>query len=169
MSWFDRARPALALASLLGLAGCFQPLYSESSHAGVAEAMKEVEVSPVSGRVGHYLTDDLITQMNGTGESLPAKYRLQITVGKSATTPTVESQITFATSTTVTETANITLTEIATSKVVYTGQAVAIAPFDRSFNDYANLRAARDAELRLARSLADEISLRVAGAIASKS
>jgi LPS-assembly lipoprotein len=169
MSWFDRVRCTFALAAALGVSGCFQPLYSESSHAGVAEAMKEVEVSPVTGRFGHYLTDDLLTQMNGTGEALPAKYRLQINIGKSANTPTVESQITFATSTTVTGIAYITLTEIATSKVVYTGQAVSIAPYDRNFNDYANLRAARDAELRLARSLADEISLRVAGAIASKS
>lgn len=168
MSWFDRALALVALIGTLAISGCFQPLYSETSHAGVAEAMKAVEVLPVDGRLGHYLTDGLVTQMNGTGEKLPPKYRLQIGLGQNRTTPTVESQIAFASSSTITESATFTLTEIGTSKEIYKGEATAIAPYDRSFNDYANLRAARDADLRLARSLADEISQRVAAAIASK-
>jgi LPS-assembly lipoprotein len=169
MSLSDRARALLALSTVLGVSGCFQPMYGEASHPGLAEAMKEVEVLPVSGRVGHYLADDLITQLNGTGESRPPKYRLQIIVGQGRTTPIVESQIGVATSATVSETATMILTEIATGKEIYRGQAVAIAPYDRSFNDYANLRADRDADLRVARSLADEIAQRVGAAVASKS
>lgn len=169
MSWSDRACAIAAVTATLALSGCFQPLYSEGAHAGVAAAMKQVEVFPVKGRIGHYLVDDLITQFNGTGETLTPKYRLEIVVNESHTTPTIESQIGSATSATLTATANLTLTEIATSQVVYQANAVSIAPYDRNFNDYSNLRAERDADLRLARSLADEISLRVSGAIASKS
>ncbi len=84
-------------------------------------------------------------------------------------TPTVESQIAFASSATLLENASFVLTKIDTGKVVYTGQASAIAPYDRSFDNYANLRASRDGEIRLARSLANEISVRIAAAIASQS
>ena len=41
---------------------------------GVAEAMKEVEVPPIPDRLGHYLADDLITRLNGTGETPTPKY-----------------------------------------------------------------------------------------------
>jgi len=169
MSWFERARALLATAMVVGLSGCFQPLYSEAAHPGVAEAMKAVEVREIPGRLGHYLADDLITQMNGTGETPAPKYRLQITISKADTmTPTVESQIAFATSATLIESANIVLISIDSGKMIYNGQATAIAPYDRSFNDYSNLRASRDAELRLARSLADEIAQRVGAAISAK-
>ena len=67
MSWFDRARAALALLAAAGLSGCFQPLYGEAAHPGLVEAMKEVEVPKVEGRLGAYLVDDLITDMNGSG------------------------------------------------------------------------------------------------------
>ncbi len=168
MSWFDRARAGLAIASLLALGGCFQPLYSETAHPGLAQAMKTVQVQPVDGRLGAYLTDDLVTQMNGTGETPTAKYRLQIAVPKpSVTTPTVESQIAFASSATMTASVSIVLTSVEDGKVVYKGQATAIAPYDRSFDNYANLRASRDAELRIARSLADEISQRVSAALSA--
>jgi len=169
MSWFDRARPFLALSAALAVSGCFQPVYSEAAHPGIAEAMKQITVVPVSGRIGHYITDDLMSQLNGTGETETPKYRLEIKVSQTRTTPTVESQINLASSATVTETANVTLTEIATGKVIYQGQSAAFAPHDLSLNDYSNLRAARDSELRVARSLADEISLRVAAALGSKS
>jgi len=169
MSWFDRARAILALSAALAVSGCFQPVYSEAAHPGVAEAMKQITVVPVSGRIGHYITDDLMSQLNGTGESQTPKYRLEIKVGQTRTTPTVESQINLASSATITEAADVTLTEIATGKVIYKGQSVAFAPHDLSLNDYSNLRAARDSELRVARSLADEISLRVAAALGSKS
>jgi LPS-assembly lipoprotein len=51
---------------------------------------------------------------------------------------------------------------------VLTGVASANASYDRSQQRYNDLRAARDAEIRLARSLADEISLRLAAQLAAK-
>ena len=49
--------------------------------------------------------------------------------------------------------------------MIYRGSAMAFAPYDRSFQEYANLRASRDAEIRIARSLSQEIELRVAAAL----
>ena len=178
MSWCERTRGLLALTMVVALSGCFQPLYSEAAHPGVADAMKAVQVQ-VSARassleqqnnirLNHYLTDDLITQMNGTGETPAPKYRLQVTLGEDTMTPTVESQIAFASSATELGTATLVLTQIDSGKTIYRGEATAIAPYDRSFDNYANLRAARDADLRLARSLADEIAVRVGAAISAK-
>ena len=49
------------------------------------------------------------------------------------------------------------------------GAANAAAAYDRTNQRYADLRAARDAEIRLARALSQEISLRLASALAAKS
>ncbi len=81
------------------------------------------------------------------------------------TTPTIESQIQSADAATVTGTALFTLTRIDDEKVLYAGSATSSAVYDRTLQSYADLRASRDAEIRVAKSLADEIELRVAGAL----
>jgi LPS-assembly lipoprotein len=165
MSWFDRARPVLALVAVVGLSGCFQPLYGEMAHPGLVEAMREVEVAPIPLRIGHYLGDDLITRMNGSGSTPSAQYRLIVKVSTSSQTPTVESQIETADAATVVGTADFDLIKIEGEKLIYHGTATGAAVYDRSLQSFANLRAARDAEIRLARTLSDEIELRVAAAL----
>ena len=162
-----RPIPSLAaLALSLALAGCFQPLYGEAAHPGLAQAMREVEVTPIPERIGHYLADDLISRMNGSGETPKPKYRLTIKLSKNVQTPTIESQIQTADAATVTGTAFFTLTRIEDDKKpIFVGSATSSAAYDRTLQSYADLRANRDAELRVAKSLADEIELRVAGAL----
>ena len=169
MSWSDRARAAAALAAALALGGCFQPLYGEAAHPGLVEKMREVEVAPIPDRIGHYLGDDLISKMNGSGETPPAKYRLTIKLTQTSQTPTVESQINTADAATVVGIAKFDLTKIESGAVLYSGTATSAAVYDRFLQSYANLRAARDAEIRIARALADEIELRVAAALGEKS
>jgi len=168
MSWFDRARGAAALVMALGLGGCFQPLYGEASHPGLVDDLRAVEVAPIRDRIGHYLGDDLISNLNGSGETPPAKYRLTVTVAQSAQTPIVESQINAATAATVIGKATFTLTKIDGGAIIYKGDATSAAVYDRTLGSFANLRASRDAEIRLARALADEIELRVAAALGDK-
>ena len=134
MSWFDRTRVVVAFASVAGLAGCFQPLYSEGAHPGINEAMKALEVAPIPDRIGAYLADDLITNLNGTGETPKARYRLTVRVAQSLQTPTISSQIGVASSVTLIENADITLLEIDNGKLIYKGQAQSAAPYDRSFD-----------------------------------
>jgi LPS-assembly lipoprotein len=158
---------ALSLAG--GLAGCFQPLYSESAHPGLVEDLRAIQVAPIKDRVGHYLADDLSTDLNGTGQSPPPKYRLTVTVTLGTQTPTVNSELNVATSATVTGEAKYTLNKVDGGAEVLNGNAVAAAAYDRSQQRYDDLRAARDAEIRIARALSSEISLRVASALAGKS
>jgi LPS-assembly lipoprotein len=151
----------VALVSAAATSGCFQPLYGEAAHP--------VEVTPIPERIGHYLTDDLISRMNGSGETPKPKYRLKVQLSKSVQTPTIESQIQTADAATVTGTALFTLTRIDADKdkdkPIYMGSATSSAVYDRTLQSYADLRADRDAEIRVAKSLADEIELRVAGAL----
>jgi LPS-assembly lipoprotein len=168
MSWFDRARAAAALLMALALGGCFQPLYSESAHPGLVGDLRAVEVAPINDRIGHYLGDNLISKLNGTGSTPPAKYRLVVTMSVNSQTPTISSQINAANAATVVGKAKFTLTKIEGGQLIYQGDAVSAAVYDRTLDGFANLRAGRDAEIRIARALADEIELRVASALSAK-
>src|ERR1700733_9243357 len=123
MSWSDRAGAAAALAAALALGGCFQPLYGEAAHPGLVEKMREVEVAPIPDRIGHYLGDDLIAKMNGSGETPPAKYRLTIKLTQTSQTPTVESQINTADAATMVGVAKFDLTKIEGNVLIYSGSA----------------------------------------------
>ena len=168
MSWSRGLGAATALALAAGLAGCFQPLYSEAAHPGLVEEVRAIEVAPIKDRIGHYLANDLTSDLNGTGQTPPPKYRLTVTISTGTQTPTVNSEINVATSATVTGEAKYTLNKVDGGAEVLEGKAVAAAAYDRSQQRYNDLRAARDAEIRLARALSDEISIRVASALAGK-
>jgi LPS-assembly lipoprotein len=169
MSWSRGLGAVAALALAGGLAGCFQPLYSEAAHPGLADDVRAIEVAPIKERIGHYLADDLTSDLNGTGQTPTPKYRLTVTVSTGTVTPTVNSEINVATSATVTGEAKFTLNKVDGGAKVLEGNAIAAAAYDRSQMRYNDLRAARDAEIRLARALSAEISLRVASALAGKS
>jgi LPS-assembly lipoprotein len=169
MSWSRFARSAAALVAASSLCGCFQPLYSEAAHPGLVEDLHSIEIAPIKDRIGHYLATDLTTDLNGTGETVsPPKYRLTVTVSIGQQTPTVNSEINVATSATMTGDADFTLTRVDGGAEVLKGKATAAAAYDRSTQRYADLRAARDAEIRLARALSQDISTRLAAALSAK-
>jgi LPS-assembly lipoprotein len=169
MSWSRGLRAVAALALAAGLAGCFQPLYSEAAHPGLAEDVRAIEVAPIKDRIGHYLADNLTSDLNGTGQTPAPKYRLTVTVSTGTVTPTVNSLINVATSATVTAEAKFKLNKVDGGEEVVSGKATAAAAYDRSQQRYNDLRAERDAEIRLARALSAEISLRVAAGLAGNS
>ena len=168
MSWSRGLGALAALALASGLAGCFQPLYGEASHPGLVDDLQAIEVAPIKDRIGHYLADNLTTDLNGTGQTPTPKYRLTVTVSTGTSTPTVSSLTNVATSATVTGEAKYTLNKVDGGAQVLTGVATAFAAYDRSQERYADLRAQRDAEIRLARALSSEISQRLASELAGK-
>ena len=97
-------------------------MYGEAAHPGLVQAMRDIEVTPIPERIGHYLTDDLITRMNGSGQTPPPKYRLSVKLSQSTKTPTIESQIQTADAATVTGTAMFALTKI-DGEILYAGAA----------------------------------------------
>jgi LPS-assembly lipoprotein len=168
MLWSKGLSVLVALALAGALAGCFQPLYGEAAHPGLVEDLRAIEVEPIKDRIGHYLADNLTTDLNGTGQTPTRKYKLTVTVSIATSTPTVSSLTNVATSATMTADAKYTLNKADGGAQVLTNVASANASYDRSQQRYNDLRASRDAEIRLARSLADEISLRLAAQLAGK-
>src|SRR5271156_6049833 len=123
MSWSRGLGAVAALALASGLAGCFQPLYTEAAHPGLAEDVRAIEVAPLKDRNGHYLADNPPPDRNGTGQTPPPKYRLTVTVSTGTVTPTVNSQINVATSATVTAEAKFTLNKVDGGEKVLDGKA----------------------------------------------
>ena len=116
-----------ALALALPLCGCFQPMYGEMSHPGLAAEMRAIKIAPIKDRIGHYLGEDLETELNGTGETLDPKYVLTVTVTIGTGTPTVTSQQQIANAATETGYATFTLAPASGGSGLMTGSAVASA------------------------------------------
>ena len=152
----------------LSVSGCFQPLYGEAAHPGLTADLQAIAIEPIPDRIGHYLGDDLSANLNGTGSNPTPKYRLKIIISQSSVTPTISSQLEVANAATVTAIATFTLTRAGVGETLFTSQANSAAVYDRTADRFANLRAQRDAEIRLAKSLADEIELRLAAFLGGK-
>ena len=166
-----RALPRLFAALLMGLAlsGCIQPLYGPLSAGGdVAGELQAIAVEPIPNRLGHYLGDDLIFMFNGTGSRVPPKYRLIVTVTENVETPLLDTVSGYPSAANVVVNADYRLMPVGGTEPVTKGQATVVASYDRTSQRFSNLRAARDAEIRDAKTLADQIRTRIAAAIAAR-
>lgn len=163
---------ALALAGglALGLGGCFQPMYGGLAGAQLQDDLAAIKVEPVPERLGHYLANELIFALNGTGSTVTPKYRLVITARERVSTPLIDTVTARATAATVLVDAEYKLYSVIDDKnPVLEGIAVAAQSYDRTSQRFANLRAARDAEIRNAKVIADQIRTRLAAGLARKS
>jgi LPS-assembly lipoprotein len=157
---------ALLLAA--PLAGCIEPLYGPiGAGAPLAAELQAIEVEPIPERLGHYLTNELIFGLNGTGSQVPPRYHLKVTLRERVQTPIFDTVTGRATSATVIVDADYRLTSIPDGVEVTKGVASGIASYDRFSNRLSNVRAARDAEIRDAKTLADNIRTRVSMALAA--
>ncbi len=167
-------RLALAFAAAGLLAGCFQPLYGDRSAVGgpgISDKFATVDVQPIpapkatpEARIAVELRNDLIFAMNGGRAQQAPAYQLtiKITTTRLSTIvdvnsgrPDIENEGIDAT---------YTLTEMATGRVVVTGQAFARASYDipGSEQRFARIRALRDTENRTASVIAEQIKSRLA-------
>jgi LPS-assembly lipoprotein len=163
--WPARTRGlSLGVLIAVGLAGCVEPLYGPGLGGGsVADEMRAIKVEPIPDRIGHYLTNDLIFALNGTGSTPTPKYRLVVIVHERLSTPIYNSVIGAAEAGDVNVAADYKLYKIAgDSQPVTSGTVSQFVIYDRSLQRLSNVRAARDAEQRNASTLADQIRTRIA-------
>jgi LPS-assembly lipoprotein len=164
-------RFALAFAALAGLAvaGCIQPLYGSLAGGGdVASELQAIKIEPIPDRLGHYIENDLIFGLNGTGAPVEPKYVLKIYVRENVQSSLVDTVTGYPSSGTIVVSADYTLTPLRGGDPIAKGTATTFASYDRNSQRFANLRASRDAEIRDARLLADQIQTNIAAAFASK-
>jgi LPS-assembly lipoprotein len=165
----QRLRLVFALLPALALGGCLQPEYGTlATNPNVAEEMKAIDVAPIPNRLGHYLGDELMFAFNGTGSHVSPRYRLVVITGEGVSTPLVDTVTGLVTAATVTVNATYVLTEMDNGKQVAKGRVFVSASYDRTSQRFSDMRAARDAEQRDARTLADQIRTQVAAALSTR-
>ena len=161
------------LVAVVGMALCLsaceiRPLYGPTTMGvPLADELKAVEITPIGDRIGHYVRNELIFAFNGTGvDATPPRYRLDVKLKERVQSPIIDTVTGRATSATVFMDAEYKLTALATNKEVTSGTLMQIASYDRFSNRLANVRAARDGEIRDAKTIAEEIRARISMALA---
>jgi len=156
----------------LNLSACFRPLYGPTaSGESMQTVLAAVQVDDVlmaqdQERLGHYLRSELIFGLDGTGQAaVPKQYRLKMMGSEAVTTPIVSSTTARAEAGTIIGTVKFSLESLDGTRVVTEGVATSTAIYDRSVQRFSSLRAARDAEIRLAKVLANQIRTRIASAL----
>lgn len=163
---------ATMMLALVALGGCtVQPLYGDRSAAIGASVhdsavLASVDVVLAGDRVGQEVRNHLIFLLGG-GKGQPANpaYRIDLGVSSFASSgPTIEtkSRTLEPSSGIMTVRSQYTLTEFATGRVISRGARSVQAAYDIPAQEFAALRARRDAENRGARELAEIMRLVIA-------
>jgi LPS-assembly lipoprotein len=165
-----RAVRRLGLVAALGLAlpGCLQPLYGPTaSGVPLQTILAAIEVDPITvpinqQRLSHFVRSELVYDLDGSGQPAPKRYRLAISVTTTIQSPIVDTTFGRANASTLLGEATYTLTSIAGGAPVTTGKVVGSASYERSPQRFAVVRAQRDAEIRLAKLLSEQIRNKLA-------
>jgi LPS-assembly lipoprotein len=161
------SRRAFTLAALLAVAGCFEPMYGDrgvpGSGASLRNALRDVEVSAIDGRVGQELRNSLIFELTGgSGNPHNAPYRLNMTVATNSYSAILDPASGLGQSETVALDVTYRLRDVANDKVVMTDKAIARVSVDTTNQRYARVRAIRDAENKAAQVVSEQIRSRLA-------
>ncbi|RCS23628.1 hypothetical protein DUT91_10000 [Phyllobacterium salinisoli] len=169
---------AILAGTLMTIAGCtVQPLYSGGGGAagiggtvapGMREKLASIAIEPATTRYGQEVRNKLIFLLSGgAGEPATPAYRLSLGV-TSSTIAAVSVDIGDSTDRTgrpsagtVRVASNYVLRDT-NGKPVAKGTRVVSASFDRPRQEFANLRAERDAQDRAAQELAEQLMLAIA-------
>jgi LPS-assembly lipoprotein len=159
---------SLLLASAPALGACgnggFRPLYgTTASGAGMQERLAQVDFAPIPGRVGQRIRNELVFDSTGGGNPLPSTHRLEVVVKESVLSTLVNNEG-EALGQIYAVQASFRLIDMKSKdkKVVLQGTSHARAGFERFQSIYSNVRAREDAENRAARTVADDLKIRLA-------
>jgi LPS-assembly lipoprotein len=168
-----RAAAALAMAALT--AGCFQPLYGERATLDGSPVLRDqlsavdiLQIEAPKGtdesRLAVDIRDALLFDFTGGGASAPPTHRLKISISSTRSSVIVDIQTSRPDIENYGINATYSLTEIATGKVVVTGQTFARVSYDIPGQQqrFARQRGLRDAENRAAKVIASNIMARLA-------
>ncbi len=167
-----RAAAALAIAALAG--GCFQPLYGDQSPTGgpvLRDQLSAVDIVQIpapkgsdESRIAVEIRNALLFDFTGGGVSASPTHRLRINISSTRASIIVDVNTSRPDIENYGINATYSLAEIATNKVVVTGQTFARVSYDIPGQEqrFARVRGLRDAENRAAKVIADNIRSRLA-------
>jgi LPS-assembly lipoprotein len=179
MWWPDKrlgrvSRSAAALALALVLTGCFQPLYGDRTLDGspsLRDALSAVDIDQIAApkasdeaRLAVEIRNALIFDFTGGGYAAPPTHRLKVALSSTRASIIVDIHTSRPDVENYGINATYTLTEIASGKVVVTGQTFARVSYDIPGQQqrFARLRGLRDAESRAAKVISSNIMSRLA-------
>ena len=149
------------ILTCLALGGCFRPLYGTGANQMLlANDLAGIDVAPIDGLTGHYLREELLFSLTN-GATVPARYRLKIEISERTLAAAVDSSGGRADAAAVQVIASYVLSDLA-NKELTSGTAIASGSIDRLSQRFAAVRAVRDAEIRIAKVIAEDITTRLA-------
>jgi len=168
---FDRLKTrlggAIALLAVAGfLASCqVRPLYSDN--AGVAEALGAIAFSEAHHRVEQEVRNHLIfLTSGGKGEPATPEYDVELHVGTGVSPVLLVDSSDTARAGQVTVTGDYVLRRHSDGQILKAGNRSSLALVDFPVQEFAKLRAIRDAENRAARELAELVRADIAAVLA---
>lgn len=167
-----RAFLAVALSAAALAGGCFQPLYSDytASTVGgsVKSALRGIEIPEIKGLAGHYFRNELVFELDGGGGPDGQKtLKLEAATSESVEVVTVDYANGRADSAVLVATVTWKLTRTGSGEVVSSGTNSVRVPYERFSQRFSTVRAARDAQVRAAKSLATIVRGQIAADITS--
>ncbi|TDR87122.1 LPS assembly lipoprotein LptE [Enterovirga rhinocerotis] len=172
--WSSKLCRLLLAASLtLPLAGCFRPLYGPTaSGVPVQQSLAAIEVAKVTvpqgqEQLSHYLRSELVFELDGSGTVSQKRYQLAVNAAEAIQITITDTITGRADAAQLNVTARYTLTSLDGKREVLTGTAKTSATYFRDPQRFASVRAARDAEIRASKQIAEEIKNRIAAHFAT--
>ena len=165
------ASPRWRVAAVVGLAllsaplqGCgFRPLYGAAPDGQTSMVVAElgsIQIPAVSDRVGQIVRNDLLDAITPFGQPREPRYVLDVRVDESKEGLAIARDATV-TRFNLTLSAEYSLRDAGTAKVIASGVVRAVAAYNVLQSDFANVIAERDAEVRAARVITDQIKTRL--------
>lgn len=170
MSWCDGKRMKTGLAAALimvaaSLSACqVRPLYATSS--SVDEGLSSIAFSEAGDRVGQEVRNQLVFMTGrGAGEPENPAYEVELAVKSRTIGVLLEMSSDIPRAARVVVSADYELRKAGEDAVIKTGHRQSVALVDVSAQQFASIRAVRDAENRAARELAELIRADLAATI----
>lgn len=156
-AWLHRAFLALLLLTTTSLAGCqVGPLYGQGSSAG--ESLGSIAFSEAEDRVSQEVRNHLIFLTGGgMGEAVNPQYTVDLKIRSQTVGVLLEQSSDVAKAGRVVVSADYTLSRASDAAILRAGHRKAVALVDFPAQEFAKLRAVRDAENRASRQLAELI------------
>lgn len=173
MSWREAIKVLGAAGLALALAGCLRPLHGPTaSGVPVQDRLAAIEVATVATsrgqeRLGHNLRIEIIFKLDGSGEPRPKDYKLVMEAAEAVQVTTVDTQTGQADAAILNATVKYTLTSLDGTRALTTGTARGTATYYRDQQRFASVRAARDAEIRVSKLIAEDIAQRLSAIFAA--
>lgn len=166
LAWRTAVRALLTLGAVSILAGCgsggFQPLYGPGlTGEATLQKLAAVDFSPIPGRVGQRIRNELKFEHSAGGPAQPPAKRVDVKVTETLITTLADAKGDSSGQTYQVE-AVYKIVDIASAKVEAEGRTIARANFERFESIYANVRGREDAENRAARQIANDLRTRIA-------